>query len=120
MMRAAGRTFLVLSLVMGLVSPKVIGALLHVMPGVQTLVICTGDRLMRITLNAQGEPVEMTEFESDPCVIADPVAQIADTDPLWHRLARVYTPSFAVRVRNDSVTELYHAKWPSRAPPVTV
>lgn len=83
---SALRALLVLVLVSGLLVPRVGAAFVAVAPGVRTVVICTGDALVTITLDASGAPVELDRGEPAPCIAAAPPPE--DEAPSeWRRLA---------------------------------
>ncbi|MCC5964559.1 MAG: hypothetical protein JJU24_00345 [Natronohydrobacter sp.] len=86
----------------------------HQAQGAATMVICTGYGLVKITLNADGEPVELT-LPCPDCILTQ-MALLADPSPdlfpalLPKRL--ILTQSEPMRHRGDA------GFWPqSRAPP---
>lgn len=84
-------------LLCALLLPKVGGLLLHIHPGIMTMVICTGTELVTIQIGADGEPVEAETTESGPCLLN--VADLGEgrTDPAWIALASSYKTPFVVK-----------------------
>jgi hypothetical protein len=118
---AAGlRALLVVLLVSGLLAPRMSAVLAQVIPGIQTMVICTGDELMTITIGTDGVPIETQEQTQHPCVVTEGVTLAAMDLPFWQQLAADHTHRFAVRentrVSVDHLTRLT----PKRGPPVLV
>ena len=107
---------LFLGVASGLIVPKstVLLADLGLISG-QVIVICTGEGLQKITLDADGNPVEVS-METDPCAFIHVVAG-ADAAPLiapypsYVELANYPRPHEVRGLTNDFATPF------SRAPP---
>ncbi len=118
---AAGlRALLVVMLVAGMLAPRMSTVLAQVIPGVQTMVICTGDALVTITMGADGVPIETADQVQHPCVMASGVTLAVAGLPFWQQLAADHAHGFAIsensRVSVDHLTRLT----PTRGPPVLV
>lgn len=59
----------------GLLAPKLSALILHIHPGVTSVVICNGAELIRLTLGPDGTPIGDLSYEHAPCLFEDP-----DTD----------------------------------------
>lgn len=67
------RALMMLCLCAGLILPRISGVLLDLVPGVSAVVICTGDQMVVLHLDAQGQPVQVAQSEPDTCLTtADP------------------------------------------------
>lgn len=87
-MAALLRTLLIATLLVGLVFPRAGAALAVLTPGVEWFVICTGDRMVTLAVDADGAPVEAELIEPAPCIAAP--APAGDAAPEgWRRLARM-------------------------------
>ncbi len=120
MCRCGIRGLLVTFLIAGLLIPRMSAVIADVIPGIQTMVICTGEGLITLTIGADGQPVEAVETEPHPCVMSE-VLTLAYADvPLWQRLAADYAHDFAIRentrVFDSHLSRIAH----SRAPPVMI
>ncbi len=120
MFAATLRSGLIVLLVAGLLVPKSGAVLAQIVPGVMTMVICTGEKLVTITLNAAGEPIEIHEDEEAPCLRTDLAAPVEVPDRHWVRLALSFERSFAVKLNPRPEAALFHRKRPSQAPPVLI
>lgn len=89
----------------------------HQAQGAATMVICTGYGLVKITLNADGEPVELT-LPCPDCILTQ-AALLGDTSP---DLFPVLLPTRLVLTQSEPLRHCRAAGfWPqSRAPPVPV
>ncbi|GFE64890.1 hypothetical protein [Litoreibacter roseus] len=114
------RYLLISCVALGLLAPKMTAALAEVIPGVQTFVICTGSEIVRVTLSADGEPIEEPVITTDHCVLGDLAAHTPDYTAHWHALARDYQFRFSVRLHPAPNGDLFAIKWPSQAPPPVV
>ncbi|MEM8788992.1 MAG: hypothetical protein AAGE76_12090 [Pseudomonadota bacterium] len=63
----------------------------RLLPGVvQTVVICNGDALVTITIDANGQPISADWEKKAPCLLtADTVADAPPAD--WHRFVGAWT-----------------------------
>lgn len=69
---------MMLCLCAGLILPRISGVLLDLVPGISAVVICTGDRMVVLHLDAQGQPVQVAQDEPDTCLTtSDPATGVA-------------------------------------------
>jgi hypothetical protein len=112
------RSLLILCLCITLVAPKATAIVAWVMPGsFQTIIICTGNSVVLLTMDANGTPIDDTEIVTDHCTQADANITVASYLPPWTQA------SFDV-FRTDALMRAPHAglppelrNRPSRAPP---
>lgn len=97
--------------------PSVFGVLAEFMPGIQTYVICAGDRLVTIKVGPDGAPVEAPETTFTHCVLGDAVWSQAGPSPDWSALQRSYQRLFALKLRQAPDDERLASKRLSRGPP---
>lgn len=108
------RSLLVLLTILGLLMPRVSGVAASVVPGGMTVVICTGQGMMTLRVDGQGNPVPVVEHP-DQCVLA----HAADT-AVRTEVAPVAAPAVdAVVPGGDLIRAEGHraARPPPRAPP---
>lgn len=120
LLTCALRGLLVLCVTLGLVWPKASAAVISFLPGVQSYVICTGDALVTIVVDASGTPVEQAEVDTPPCLSADLAKAHATAPTFWHKLARDYAMRFVVLETARHPLDVFQRRAPSRAPPVLV
>ncbi len=117
-MPAMLRLLLALTLVVGIVLPKVAAAVHLVFPSdVMVLVLCTGDGLVTVKIGADGEPISEPKVISEPCVMAVAVTPAAQDLTHWQRLSREFTLARALRASPHPIEPRYARKKPARAPP---
>ncbi|MEM9716486.1 MAG: hypothetical protein AAF826_08215 [Pseudomonadota bacterium] len=93
-MIAVRNIVLMLLVVAGMVLPKMSAVIVTMIPGVMTMVICSGDRTYVVHLDREGNPIETEQVESKPCVLGA-VEEIAlAPEPAWIRLAQDYAFTF--------------------------
>ncbi len=63
------RSLLVLLTILGLLMPRVSGVAASVVPGGMTVVICTGQGMMTLRIDDDGNPVPVAD-QPDHCVLA--------------------------------------------------
>lgn len=115
MSRPPIRLLLVLLTILGLLMPRISGAVASVSPGVRTIVICTGQGMVTLQLDENGNPVPVAA-SSDHCVLtnaADTAVRVEMPPLLAPLVGRV------PRASGDLVrAEAYRAaRPPPRAPP---
>lgn len=118
-MRRLNRILLIFALCLGVVLPKVGSAVQMLVLGeLQTVVLCTGDGIVTIRIDAEGNPVEDVSDEAVPCVLGNIL--ITESDPLthWQAVARSYVLITGLRETSTRVDPPYLRKRPARAPPV--
>ncbi|MEG3661620.1 DUF2946 family protein [Celeribacter halophilus] len=72
------RIFLLLGVMLGIVGPKSSALMAQLgLINARTIVICTGDGLQTITLDANGNPVEHQETRSQPCPLCNVTPALA-------------------------------------------
>ena len=81
-------------LIAGLLTPKLSALVLHVNPNITTIVICAGNEMVTIHLDADGKPVETAETAQSPCVLADPGADIGPAYTRWTTAPKTYHRRF--------------------------
>jgi hypothetical protein len=97
-----------------LLLPRVGGALAAA-AGFERAVICTGDRLVVVTLSPGGAPVELAEAEDHPCPHAAATARPPAPDALRPAaVARAPAPREAEALPRAA---LWQGPPPTRAPP---
>lgn len=90
------RCFVVLTLITALLAPKLSALALHVMPGAISAVICTGSELVTIQIDANGNPVEVTETDHGACLLANPDTLGWDRLAGWWAAPKSFHKAFAV------------------------
>ncbi|NSX53429.1 hypothetical protein [Parasulfitobacter algicola] len=120
MMRAFFRCVLLAGLLTGILIPKMSAALVMLVPGMQIMVICTGAETVIITLDPDGEPVEMPEATSKHCVM-NHAMDLADTpEPAWQKFIRSFHNTFTINSNQRAQDHLALVRGPTRAPPVLI
>lgn len=114
------RFALVMAVVCAVLLPKVAAVALDIMPSVQSVVICVGDRLVTIRIGPDGQPVEVPEGEKTPCVMSDAVVALPSVAPPWVGMARSYAHAFVIRLNPGPENARLRAHVPPRAPPVVI
>ncbi|MEM6595743.1 MAG: hypothetical protein AAF672_13215 [Pseudomonadota bacterium] len=79
---------------LGIILPKAGGVLLEVMPGFTQAVICTGSEIVVVTLDAEGDPVELPEPAMEHCVLDKGAVAFAAPYPSWVKLASQFETAF--------------------------
>lgn len=72
MIPGSARALLLLLAILGLLAPRVSGALALVAPDIRAVVICTGQGMMTLRLDAHGNPAQGID-QPDHCVLAHAV-----------------------------------------------
>ncbi len=111
---------LIVLILSGFLAPRMTAVLAELIPGVQTMIICTGERMVTLTIGADGIPVEEAEENEHDCVIADTVSLAEVEQPFWTALSRDFDHRFAIRENTQIATVSLSLLSPSRAPPVLV
>ncbi len=117
MIRSIARFLLLLSLTFGFLLPKMGAVLVEIVPGIHTAVLCTGTELVILTLDANGDPIELPEIKAQHCTLADLADPGTGFIPAWQGLARSFHHPFAVKLHPAPGMDTLAAIWPSRAPP---
>ena len=107
-------------LIVALLLPRISAVVVEFIPGIDTVVLCTGSDYVTITLDGEGSPVEVSETQDSDCLrgFADPIVQTPET--LWQKLARSYAVDFTRRDHPAPASEVLKTLEPSRAPPVVI
>ena len=100
--------------------PAHVGGLAQVLPGVQTMVICTGTEMITITIGADGEPVEIIDEDPHSCVMTKGILAEATDLPLWQQLALDHAHRFAVLENAHRRDDHLMQARPTRGPPVLI
>ncbi|MFQ6546987.1 hypothetical protein AADZ90_003465 [Aestuariibius sp. 2305UL40-4] len=114
------RPLLVLSLVLGLLVPKMGVVLVELIPGWQTMVICTGGEMVVMTISPEGEPVEVEQDGAEPCPPANVIADAEQDIPRWVYLARDYGDQAIHRPSLRRDLSVILIRGPTRAPPLPI
>lgn len=109
-----------LFLVVVLVLPRVSPVLVEFIPGAQSMVICTGDAYITVTLGPDGNPIEVSETQENHCTLSDIVQTSSMPEPFWHQLARSYQRPFSIREHSATHSDRIARLEPSRAPPALI
>ncbi len=114
------RYTLVLSLAFGVLAPKMGAVLVQLIPGWQTMVICTGGEMVVLTISPDGEPVEVAQDGAEPCPFAAVVAGALQAVPGWVSLAPDYDHRTLASPNLRSGPGVALIRGPTRAPPAVV
>ncbi len=105
---------------LGILAPKVSGALSAVIPGWSFVYICAGNESLVLLLDANGDPVELAQQEIQDCPIPDAGVGFEPQLLYWQYLAlsnaRVFHISVNRRLNADSFARIP----PKRPPPYLV
>lgn len=111
------RLLFAMLLSISLLLPASTAALASLLPGVQSVIICTGSGMVEVRLDEEGNPVALEESGEHPCLASAPVSAIDAPTPFWLKLAEDDKPRFAVVVHvGADQTRLGHIL-PKRGPP---
>lgn len=119
-MLARLRYLLILLIILGTLAPKVTAVLAEILPGFQTIVICTGTEMMTLRVGPDGVPIETTEAISDTCAMENVAQYDIAPLPYWVSLTHDNTQRFSVIQNAQSPHPIFIIKEPSHAPPVPV
>lgn len=105
---------------MALALPRVSAVLVEFIPGIDTIVICTGSEYVTITLGPDGEPLDVEESSDNRCTLSE-IAEIGiRPQAFWQRLATSFDKAFSV-AENQRLADLHLTfQQPSRAPPAVI
>lgn len=120
MTQSIARHLLVLCLVLGTVLPKASAVLFEIIPGFQSIVICTGTDLVTLQIGPDGAPVKTPTDQHDVCAVEDPLRLAERTIPFWVRSTQNHALAFSVIANIDAPRPIFTIKSPSHAPPVSV
>lgn len=111
------RGALVLCLLVGLMLPKVSSALVSIVPGWTSAVICTGDQVVIVTVAEDGQPVELDHPSQQDCVRAGSVPTSGDV--AWAIVMVDLPPSGDFRIKTNALADLplRHSQALKQAPP---
>lgn len=114
------RILLTIALCLGIVIPKVGSAVQMLVLGeLQTVVLCTGDGMVTIQIDAEGNPVEThDEAEPAPCVLGHIILAGPAYLPLWQVLARDHAQSAGLFEQTPRTEPPFRLRKPARAPPL--
>lgn len=106
--------------VVSLLMPRMAAAALSFLPGYTTVAICTGAEIVYVTLDSEGNPVDVGDpVDVTPCVLADADMPLGTRIPAWHMLAADRTDPFVARAYLRAAFDVLDTLRPSRAPPVS-
>lgn len=120
MFAAIARILMLYALVFGILAPKMSAVIVQLVPGIQTLVICTGNGLVTLTIDADGEPVEMPRAEVDHCTMVDANSLDASFIPPWRAFTGDHTRLFTIKLHPSPDDHRFNQIPPSQAPPVLI
>jgi len=109
------RSALIVLTILGLLMPRVSAAVALVMPGSQSVVICTGDGMQTIVIDADGTPVPVSH-RADHCLLSH-ATDTSDRVVLEPKLA-LFSASVAGPTGDlVRLSDFAAARPPPRAPP---
>jgi hypothetical protein len=115
------RLTLVVAVATGMLLPRMSAVLAELMPGVQTMVICTGTDLITLTIGPDGTPIEADDTGALPhCTLADLIDHPNQTLPAWIALHAPEAPQPAILPHLSADQDRLNGLRLSRAPPVLV
>lgn len=114
--RYAALIFLIIALTL----PRISAVLVEFIPGVETVIICTGSEYISVTLGPDGEPLYTEEIGEAHCTLSD-VAQVDQAEsPYWHILAASFHKAFSIKENWQLATLNFSPHAPTRAPPTSI
>lgn len=116
-MRRVVRLSLALCLCLAFFLPKASAALVELLPGYRTIVICNGAGLIRLTISPDGEPVETSEHPGQPCPLVAVTAFPAGPDAHRVRLTRSHCCQRVSTPNPNPGPSIVLTRGASRAPP---
>lgn len=101
-----------------LLLPASTAALAALLPGVDSFIICTGNGMVEVHLDEDGNPAALTDTPERPCLASTALSAFDGPEtPIWVRLAEDDRPRFAVLTHAGAdQTRLAHIL-PKRGPP---
>lgn len=112
--------FIVPALVAALLAPKLSSLVLHLHPGIMTIVICTGSEMVTLHIGADGEPVELDEASPAPCLLVNPNDIGHPAYVRWTQAPRTYRATF-VEIHHDFRSQAEVGLLPAlRGPPFVI
>ena len=107
-------------LIVALTLPRISAVLVEFIPGVDTVIICTGDSYVTVTLGPDGEPITVEESSDARCTLTDTIATADAPQPFWRHLALSYHHPFNILENKGFSREILARLEPSRAPPAVI
>lgn len=115
------RLAFVVAVASGLLLPRMTAVLAELLPGVQTMVICTGTELITLTIGPDGTPIEADDTGALPhCTLADLVEPSGPVLPAWVALHAPEAPQPAILLNQAADQDRLTRLRLSRAPPALV
>lgn len=105
---------------LGILAPKLSGALSTFIPGWSFVQICAGNELLVLLLNEQGEPIELSQKDIQDCPIPAMSSGFEPQIPFWQHLALSHTRSFNVSLNKRLHADSFARIPPKRPPPYLV
>lgn len=113
------RSALITLLLAGLMLPRLGMVLVELVPGITQAVVCTGDRLIVIALDARGAPVNLPDAEDASDCVSTKLAALGSTKvPIWVALALAPANGPRNLAAPLNSPRLYCDLRPCRAPPL--
>ena len=104
--------------VVSLLVPRMAAAALSFLPGYTTIAICTGAEIVYLTLDSEGNPVDVGDpVDVTPCVLADANTTDGVRTPAWHALAANWADPFVSSPHRRAAFDVLDTLQPTRAPP---
>jgi hypothetical protein len=107
-------------LIVALTLPRISAVLVEFIPGVDTVIICTGDTYVTIVLGPDGEPVSVQESTDNRCTLTDTVATADAPQLFWRQLALSFHHPFHIHENTGFARETLARLELSRAPPALI
>ncbi len=111
------RCALVVAVAIGLLLPRMSAVLAEVLPGVQTVVICTGYEITTLTLGPDGNPIETDAIATPHCTLGDVVETMETPTPDWVALVAPDTIHPPILLHLEADQDRLSQLRLSRAPP---
>lgn len=105
---------------LGVLAPKVSGALSAVIPGWSFVYICAGNESLVLLLDASGDPVELAQQEMQDCPIPEAGVGFEAQLLYWQHLALSHARVFHISVNRRLNADRFARIPPKRPPPYLV
>ena len=105
---------------LGILAPKLSGALSTFIPGWSFVRICAGNELLVLLLNEQGEPIELAQEEVKDCPIPGMSSGFEPQIPFWQHLALSHQRPFYISINKRLHSDSFARIPPKRPPPYLV
>jgi hypothetical protein len=113
-------TMTLLVLIVALLLPRVSAVLVEFLPGVDTVILCTGSDYVTVTLDAEGNPTEVSDAQGSDCLRSLAAEVSLDPSSFWQKLTRDFDVVFARLEHPSPGLDVLHFLKAPRAPPVVI